>query len=62
VLGAAKHDEGVDRLHALALRQHHERIDVQLRQMSVEVHGEVRHADQRVRERVDSAAGFPRKP
>ena len=41
VLCAAKHDEGVYGLHSLTCRQHHERIDVQLRQLSFKVHGEV---------------------
>jgi hypothetical protein len=45
-----EHDEGVYRLHALTSRQHHQRIDVQLWQASFKVHGEVRHADQGVRE------------
>jgi hypothetical protein len=53
VLCAAKHDEGVYRLHSLTCRQHHERIDVQLRQLSFNVHGEVRHAHQGIRKRLE---------
>jgi hypothetical protein len=52
-LCATKHDEGVYCLHALTARQHHQRIDVQLRQVSFEVRGEVRHAYQRIRERFE---------
>ena len=37
----AKHDEGVYRFHALAGRQHHQRVDVQFRQAAFEVHGEM---------------------
>ncbi len=58
VLCAAKHDEGVYRLHAPTSRQHHERIDVQLCQVSVKevsfkIHGEVRHAHEGIRERLE---------
>src|SRR5712672_3926180 len=53
MLCAAKHDEGVYRLHSLTRRQHHQWIDVQLCQVSFEVHGEVRHADQGILERLE---------
>jgi hypothetical protein len=53
VLSVAKHDEGVYRLHSLTRRQHHQRIDVQLCQVSFKVHGEVRHARQGILERLE---------
>jgi hypothetical protein len=53
VLCAAKHDEGVYRLHSLTWRQHHERMDVQLRQVSFTVHGEMRHAHQGILEHLE---------
>src|SRR4029077_7332515 len=52
-LWAAQHDEGVYRLHSLTSRQYHQRIDVQLCQVSFKVHGEVRHAHQGIRERLE---------
>ena len=53
MLCAAKHDEGVYRLHALTGREHHQRIDVQFGQVSFKVHGEVRHAHQGILERLE---------
>jgi hypothetical protein len=61
-LCAAQHDKGVYRLHALTWRQHHQRVDVQFRQVSFKVHGEVRHAHQVSASAPRSAAGRPRKP
>jgi hypothetical protein len=61
VLSAAKHDEGVYRLHALTSRQHHQRIDVQLCQVSLKMHGEVRHAYQGARECVKACYRPPAK-
>jgi len=53
VLCAVKDDERVYRLHSLTRRQHHQRVDVQLCQVSFDVHGEVGHAHQGIRERLE---------
>ena len=39
--------------HSLTWREHHERIDVQLCQVSFKVHGEVRHAHKGILERLE---------
>ena len=61
-LCAAKHDEGVYRLHSLTRRQHHERTDVQLCQLPSMC---TARYDTRTRVSANasrSAAGRPRKP
>jgi hypothetical protein len=57
-----KHYQRIDRLNALTLRQYHQRIDVELGQLAVEMNRELRHAHERIGERIDIAAGLPRKP
>ena len=53
LLGAAKHDEGVYRLHSLTCRQYHERIDVQPAKSALKVLGEVRNTHQSILERLE---------